>query len=50
MNGDGGMASNQTWIADCQACKHHWVSRAGYGSPDQCPSCRSTKIAMKPAK
>jgi uncharacterized CHY-type Zn-finger protein len=40
--------SAQTYVADCLACKHHWVTRAGYGTADQCPKCRSPRITQKP--
>jgi len=39
----------QTYICDCKDCGHHWVSRAGFGTPDQCPNCRSARIGMKAA-
>lgn len=38
----------QTYVADCLDCKYHWVSRAGYGTPDYCPKCRSKRVAVKP--
>lgn len=38
----------QTYIADCLDCGHHWVSRAGFGVPGQCPKCRSEKITSRP--
>lgn len=27
-------------ICDCLDCKHHWVSRAGFGVPQQMPQAR----------
>lgn len=32
----------------CNDCKYEWTSRAGYGTPDYCPKCRSVKIAISP--
>jgi predicted Zn-ribbon and HTH transcriptional regulator len=40
--------ADTTYIADCLDCKYHWVSRAGFGTPDQCPHCRSKRIQLKP--
>lgn len=40
--------SKQTYVADCQSCKHHWVTRAGYGPASTCPKCRSPRVAQKP--
>ena len=34
--------------AKCLDCKYEWTSRAGSGTPNYCPKCRSVKIALSP--
>lgn len=43
-------AASQTYVCDCLDCRHHWVSRAGFGTPDRCPKCQKARITCKPTK
>ena len=34
--------------AKCLECKYEWTSRAGSGTPNCCPKCRSNRITISP--
>lgn len=40
----------QVYRAKCleSKCKYEWTSRAGSGTPNYCPKCRSKKITSSP--
>ncbi len=39
------MAGIVIYRAKCLNCRHEWTSRAGFGTPDYCPKCRSKLIS-----
>ncbi|TCT98763.1 hypothetical protein EC913_104234 [Pseudomonas sp. LP_4_YM] len=44
---------DQVYWAECldpkkPVCGNKWKSRAGFGTPNYCPKCRSTRIAVRP--
>lgn len=40
--------SEVVYRAKCTDCKYEWTTRKGFGTPNQCPKCRSVKISSKP--